>query len=319
MAEATRDDAPRAMTLVPAEKTLAFIDATSDESDNDADFAAELLASSEIASEVVAPPPAIAAETLEIRDVLFVVLSFLPANDLNIASVARLWRDVTQQHVRRKARESAEALMGGKALAMEFEAALYKGCGNRAGVGAYNRKLRSVLSNLLSNPSLQRRVVEGELKPRALLFMSREQMATKAQLAKEAEWRAEALASARIRPRAADVSGFYRCTSCGCDKQWRRYHARHGLVDKGTEVLVCCECTRPIDKFSGAAYIADGEEEDIDFDAMVRAAAAAEHHDGAPPSQKRARTEAHDRSSAAASSTTGGSSSASSSSSSSFR
>ena len=181
--------------------------------------------------------------------VIDTIASFLgpAAAHTTLRFVSRHWLLVTERALRLRCSRLLATQLPSRFLAGRLEEALYRGCGCRAGPGAYADRLKALSSALRGNPELVAGLVGGALTPAALARLAG---SPKALLTPAAELRAAAAAAALSKraelppPRPADVVGLRRCPRCGCDRQWRRLVLRAGLTDvcRASESLLCCGC-----------------------------------------------------------------------------
>jgi hypothetical protein len=218
------------------------------------DLAAEMEAAFEVACPLHAPELLVLA-VLDNPDLVSVILSFVSRIGIGeFGAVCRTWDAVEQRALRR----ASVGLLGAtlpSAVATAVERELWSCCGRRAGAGAYNARLRCMLSNLRSNSELRERVAasaapaEGgragppsPLSPRAFVSMESAEMASAEQRGKVTRLLEQAAEAAQRREPTCDVSGLYLC-ECGCARQYRRRVLRQGGdVTKFSETLVCVDC-----------------------------------------------------------------------------
>ena len=194
------------------------------------------------------------AAVLGSADLLPLILTFVSAADLLPSSrVCRDWVAAAQLVVRERARGLLRAtlassstcdatLASSKSVAAATEAALFAGCGRRAGPGAYNARLRALLFGLASNAGLRDDAMGGRIAAAALVALPADRMRNAARAAEDARILAEAARAAVKAPPRPHLEGVYRC-DCGCARQWVRRHCRNlEDVTKFSEVLVCCDC-----------------------------------------------------------------------------
>ena len=185
--------------------------------------------------------------------VLDTIASYLgpAAAHTTLRFVSRLWFLVTERALRLRCSRLLAAQLPSRFLAGRIEEALYRGCGSRAGPGAYADRLKVLASALRGNPELVAGLVGGSLSPAALARLAG---SPKALLTPAAELREAAAAAALSKraelppPRPADVVGLRRCPRCGCDRQWRTLVLRAGLTDvcRASESLQCCGCSAEV-------------------------------------------------------------------------
>jgi hypothetical protein len=243
------------------------------------DFAREL----EAAAAPPPVPPHLSERVLLDEGLAGVILSFLPVASWPTLAPTCLNFDVVLQRLTR--RRTSELLSAAAPLpppvASAVEAALWRGCGRRAGPGAYNDKLRGLLAGLRANSAVRERLASGRLLAVDAVRLTAEGFITNERAEQDARVRERAIAEARVRDPPADLVGVHMCSSCGSVRQWVRRHMRHGLVDKFTELLVCCDCRALVARDSRAPA-AEGlpapaplRDDDDDRNAGAAAAAAA--------------------------------------------
>lgn len=229
--------------LPKASATSAALTSTSNSAGHVAQVAASLAATSSIA---VPSADAVMVEmgTAEL------IHQFVPqALWFSLAPTCKRWDDLLQKSTRSKAVDLLTSTASlSPAAASAVEAALYAGCGHRAGPGAYNDRLRMFVANLRLNKDLSKSLDDGSLTAHAFVRMTREEMMSQQRSLEVALMREKALAEAIRRDPPADYVDQFACGSCGCVKQWSRRHHRMGLLDKYSEVLVCCDCRRQVER-----------------------------------------------------------------------
>jgi hypothetical protein len=178
--------------------------------------------------------------------------------------VSRFFFSVTELALRARSARLLTAVLpvpGGKYLAGRIEEALYRGCGRRAGPGAYNDRLKALSSAFKANNDLVRGASCGALAPAALASMAGSPRALQTRAAAAEALAAEAALGARAElppPRPPDVVGLQVCPRCGCDRLWRTLVLRAGVrdVNRATDSLVCCACKAEVLRDGGGVALA---------------------------------------------------------------
>lgn len=210
------------------------------------------------------PPPADLRDAVLHGDLLRVILAFVGAVP-SMSAVCRAFDDAAQANVRHAARgllaarltvssaapaSPATTISAARSPAMRLatgiEGALHAACGSRAGPGAYNAQLRSLVLNLSANADLRARVVDGRLAPAELARLPPSALASDEQRSRTAALLEAAVVAGRRAPPRADVEGLYAC-ECGSARQTvRRVVRMGGDVTKYSETWTCTDCGAPV-------------------------------------------------------------------------
>ena len=177
------------------------------------------------------------------------ILHYVSAPSLPmISQCCKLFYSLGQNIIRQRTIQLLNSNGIHNSISTRIEYYLYQNCGKSAGPGAYNNRLRIFLANMRSNPYLIHQLEIGLLTPQQFVRLDRQQLTSPQLLEENERIRAKALEEARVREAPADLNNMYRCSSCGSVRQWIRRHSRHGLVDKFSEVLVCCDCRSTVSR-----------------------------------------------------------------------